>query len=114
VTSTRTKTTVDSAAAGGVGTATPPLTFEVRVDETVTAVCPHCGRPFADRTARDLHVGECHPSDRSAAEGDAYAAARDAERDALFYFHLRVVAALGVLYAVVVLLYMIALGGGFL
>jgi hypothetical protein len=99
---------------GAVGEWTATPAFEVRADETVTAACPYCGRPFADRTARDLHVGECHDDDWSAAERDAYAAARDAERDALFYFHLRVVAALGVLYAVTVLLYMVALGGGFL
>lgn len=91
----------------------PPET-EVRADETVAATCPHCGRPFADREARDLHVGDCHADAWSAAERDAYEVARDAERDALFYFHLRVVAALGVLYAVTVLLYMAALGGGFL
>jgi hypothetical protein len=86
------------------------LETDVRADESVVATCPHCGRPFADAEARDLHVGEHHGDACSASERDAYEAARDAERDALFYFHLRVVAALGVLYAVTVLLYMIALG----
>ncbi|WP_251341693.1 DUF7410 domain-containing protein [Haloplanus halophilus] len=86
----------------------------VRDDETVAAVCPYCRRPFAEREAHDLHLGERHADACSAAERDAYDAAREAERDALFYYHLRVVAALGVLYAVTVLLYMVALGGGFL
>jgi hypothetical protein len=95
------------------GTVTTPETA-VRADETVAAVCPYCRRPFAEREAHDLHVGERHAEACSAVERDAYAAAREAERDALFYFHLRVVAAIGVLYTITVLLYMIALGGGFL
>jgi hypothetical protein len=90
------------------------LETSVRADETVAAACPHCGRPFAEREARDLHVGEAHAGACSEAERDAYEAAREAERDALFYFHLRVVAALGVLYAATVLLYMVALGSDLL
>jgi hypothetical protein len=92
----------------------PPLETRVRADEAVAAACPHCGRPFATREARDLHVGDRHADACSTAEREAYEAARDDEREVLFYFHLRVVAALGVLYAVTVLLYMIALGGGVL
>jgi hypothetical protein len=86
----------------------------VRADETVAAVCPYCDRPFAAASARDLHVGEVHDAVRSPAETEAYERAREAERDDLFYYHLRVVAALGVVYAVTVLAYMMALGGGFL
>lgn len=81
---------------------------------TVAEWCPHCGRPFASAAARDLHVGEAHESACSAAERDAYEAAHDAERADLFYYHLRVVAALGVLYALTVLLYMVALGSDLL
>jgi len=62
----------------------------------VAAVCPYCDRPFAAASARDLHVGEVHDAVRSAAEAAAYERAREAERDDLFYYHLRVVAALGV------------------
>lgn len=86
----------------------------VHDDEAVEARCPHCDRPFGDERARDLHVGEVHAADCSEAERAAYEAARDEERDDLFYFHLRVVAALGVLYGLLVLLYMIALGSGIL
>lgn len=94
--------------------ATAALETTVRDDETPAAVCPHCGQPFADPTARDLHAGERHEDALSAAERDAYEAAREAERDDLFYFHLRVVAALAVLYAITVLLYMLALGSNLL
>jgi hypothetical protein len=83
---------------------------DVDGDDAVAATCPHCGRPFAETAGRDLHVGEVHPEACSSAERTAYEAAREAEREELFYFHLRVVVALGVLYALTVLLYMVVLG----
>jgi len=43
-------------------------------------------------------------------EAGAYEAAREEEDDELFFFHIRVVVALGVLYAVGIVLYMVALG----
>jgi hypothetical protein len=82
----------------------------VREDEAVAATCPYCDRPFGVESARDLHVGEVHSRVWSDEERRTYEAAREDERDDLFYFHLRVVAALGVLYAFIVLLYMLALG----
>lgn len=89
--------------------------FDVPPDaDTTAARCPYCERPFPETAARDLHVGEVHAEECTAAERDAHEAASDAERDDLFYFHLRVVAALGVLYGLVVVLYMVALGSGFL
>lgn len=90
--------------------AAPSLETTVHDGETPAAVCEYCGRPFGDAEAHDLHVGDVHADACSTAERDAYEAAREAERDELFYFHLRVVAALGVLYAFTVLLYMLALG----
>lgn len=106
---------MQSTAGGGHRTGTDrgaqrALETVVREDETAEFVCPHCDRPFTEQDARDLHVGETHFEACSDAERDAYEAAREAERDDLFYFHIRVVAALGVLYAVTVLLYMLALG----
>lgn len=76
--------------------------------------CPYCNRPFPTESARDLHRGEDHRLNCTDAELDAYEAAAEAEEAELFYFHLKVVAALGILYAAVVLLYMVALGSGFL
>lgn len=87
---------------------------EVRPGETVAARCPHCDQPFRGERARALHVGERHWDACTDEQRAAYETAREAERDDLFYFHLRVVAALGVLYGFVVLAYMIALGGGLL
>ncbi|MEF8856078.1 MAG: hypothetical protein V5A16_01515 [Haloplanus sp.] len=90
------------------------LETDVPPDVTVAATCPYCRRPFASADAHDLHVGDVHGAACSAAERADYEAAREAERDTLFYYHLRVVAALGVLYALTVLLYMVALGSDFL
>jgi hypothetical protein len=86
----------------------------VYADESVAAVCQHCGRPFSSEQARDLHVGETHETAATDAEMATFEDAEENERDDLFYFHLRVVAALGVLYGVLVLVYMAALGSGLL
>jgi hypothetical protein len=95
-------------------TSAPAPETAVRANETVAATCPYCDRPFASSSARDLHVGEVHDGPCDPDEQEAYERARAAERDDLFYYHLRVVVALGVLYAVTVLVYMIALGSDLL
>lgn len=82
-------------------------------DETVER-CPHCDRPFPEAASRDIHLGEEHRDILTEDQLAAHEAATAAEDDTLFYFHIKVVAILGVLYAAVVLLYMIALGSGFL
>ena len=86
----------------------------VRDDESVAGACPYCDRAFGTQAAYDLHVGEVHEDACSTSEHEAYADALAAEEDELFYFHLRVVAALAALYTVLVLVYMVALGSGFL
>ncbi|WP_323675514.1 hypothetical protein [Halorubellus sp. PRR65] len=91
-----------------------PLETLVRDGESVAGTCPYCDRPFATRAALDLHVGDVHADACSASEREAYADALAAEEDELFYFHLRVVAGLAALYTVLVLVYMVALGSGFL
>jgi hypothetical protein len=72
-------------------------------------VCPYCDRAFRAADTLALHVGERHADVQSEAERAAHESAREAEGDDLFMYHLRVIAALGVLYAVLVLLYMIVL-----
>lgn len=90
--------------------------LETRVDdpERVAATCRYCGRPFASTDAHDLHVGDAHADACTDREREAHERAAAAEDDSLFYFHLKVVAALAALYTVLVLLYMIALGSGLL
>jgi hypothetical protein len=75
-------------------------------DDEQPAVCPHCGRPFPTARQVDLHVGERH--DPSEAERAAYEAAHEDEEDDLFLFHLKVLFALGAVYAAFVVLAVVA------
>jgi hypothetical protein len=69
--------------------------------------CPRCGRPFRREQYRDLHLADHDLESLSELEREAHRAARDAEDDDLFLFHLKIVAALAILYAVLVLAYMV-------
>ena len=100
--------------AAGRGVDRAGLETLVRDGESVAGTCPYCDRPFGTQAAYDLHVGDVHEDVCSTSEHEAYADALAAEDDELFYFHLRVVAGLAVLYTVLVLVYMVALGSGFL
>ncbi|MFB6219804.1 MAG: DNA-binding protein [Halolamina sp.] len=71
--------------------------------------CPHCGRPFTDDRPLALHVGETHRGTLDSAEEERYESAREAEDEDLFIFHLKMVVVLGILYAAVVLGYMITI-----
>lgn len=62
------------------------------------ARCPYCDRPFRTPDLRALHIGERHPDRATDAEQTAYETARDAESDAMFIFHLKVIAALILIY----------------
>lgn len=78
---------------------------EVRVPDDETGVrCPECGRPFRNERLRALHVGDLH--DATDEQLEAYEEAREAERADLFYYHLKVVAALVAVYAFFMLTYM--------
>lgn len=76
----------------------------VEPDETPVATCPYCDRPFRAKRLRVLHVGEAHADEWTAAEREAYEAAVDEEEDELFLYHLKVVAALGTVYAAFIIL----------
>ena len=71
------------------------------------ARCPRCGRPFGREQYRDLHLADHGLESLSELERTAYEAARDAEEDDLFRFHLQIVGALALIYAVFVLAYMV-------
>lgn len=81
--------------------------------ETPAARCERCDRPFTSERALHLHRGEVH-DDLTAEEAEAYAAASEAERDDLFFFHIQVVVVLGVLYALGVVVYMVVLGNNWI
>lgn len=79
--------------------------FRVPEGET-PARCPHCGRPFRTDQLRTLHLGVDHPESVTDDQREAYEAAREAEADDLFVYHLKTVAALVALYAFLLLGYM--------
>lgn len=85
---------------------TRSVDWDVPVDEDPVR-CPRCGRPFRREQYRDLHLGDHGPESLSELERTAYEAARDAEDDDLFLFHLKIVGVLAILYAVLVLAYMV-------
>ena len=97
------------------------MTFDHPTPETVVppgeappARCPYCDRPFRTEHRRDLHLGDAHADGLSPAERERHEAAREAEADELFGYHAKVVMTLGGLYSVLVILYMVAFGTGFL
>ncbi|MFB6152960.1 MAG: C2HC-type zinc finger protein [Halodesulfurarchaeum sp.] len=88
----------------------PPATT-VPPDEEPAARCPYCNRPFATDRLATLHLGETHPSELSEAEREAVIAARDEESDDLFVLHLKVIAALVVVFFAIAYLYVFVLSG---
>ncbi|NEU58050.1 hypothetical protein FXF75_15275 [Halorussus sp. MSC15.2] len=80
---------------------------EVRVpDDETPARCPHCRRPFRSERLRALHLGDFHGEDCSTDQREAYEDALEAEREDLFLYHLKVVAALVGVYAFFFLTYL--------
>lgn len=80
---------------------------DLRVPDGETpARCPHCRRPFRTARLRDLHVGDVHPDEWTDDQRAAYESARESERDDLFLYHLKAIAALVATYAVFLLTYM--------
>ena len=74
------------------------IDVELPADERPTARCPYCERPFRSERLRALHVGDRHPERCTDAERADYEAAREDESDDLFVYHLKVIAALVVLF----------------
>lgn len=74
-------------------------------DEEIAARCPYCDRPFLEQRLHDLHLGEVHSDELMDDERDAFERAHRSEEGELFFFHLRVVIALGVVYSMSVIGY---------
>lgn len=72
--------------------------FDVPPDETPVAACPYCDRPFRSEHLAALHLGEEHPEESTSEEHEAYEEAVAAEDDELFIYHLKVIAALVVVF----------------
>ena len=88
--------------------------FVVPRGETPEETCRLCGRPFTSERALALHLGERHEADLGEVEAAAFEQATALEDDELFVYHAKVVGALGAIYSVTVILYMIAFSSGFI
>jgi hypothetical protein len=83
--------------------------FQVPDGEEPAATCERCGRPFPTTMHHDLHLGEVHAEDLTERERECYEDALETETDELFVYHMKVIAALASMYAVLVLVYMVVL-----
>ena len=69
--------------------------------ETSPERCPYCEEPFHTERLLALHLGEVHEKSLTDDERAAYDDAYEAESDELFVYHIKVIAALIVVYFVV-------------
>ena len=80
----------------------------VPADETPAMTCSYCGRPFARERHGVLHVVEAHPDRATERERERYDAVSEEESNDLFIYHLKVMFALGALYAAFVIASIVA------
>lgn len=90
--------------------ATVPPETDVPEDDQPVPRCPYCDRPFRRERERDLHVGEQHGDACTDEERTAYERADDEEVDELFLYHMKVVAAIALIYSGFVIVYMVLAG----
>jgi hypothetical protein len=72
--------------------------IDVPDNETPSALCSYCERPFSSEHLLDLHLGEEHDDVISEEERERFQAAYDDEGDELFVYHLKIIAALVLLF----------------
>lgn len=77
-------------------------------EEPIT--CKFCDRPFRTDRHRNLHIAEWHEDEATSIDEESIQSAKEAEADDLYFYHLKVVFALGAIYSISVILYMVALG----
>ena len=96
-----------------LASADPPRpTVDVPPGEVPAATCRHCDRPFRTERALALHLAGVHPDALDPTERAAAERAAELEQDDLFYYHAKVVGALGAIYSITVIVYMVAFSSG--
>lgn len=82
-------------------------------DATATedAACPYCGREFARRDYRDLHLGVDHEGELTDGERERYETALAEEERQLRLFRYKALGLLVLVYFGFVILYAFSLGG---
>ncbi|WP_435119769.1 DUF7410 domain-containing protein [Halolamina sp. C58] len=86
-----------------------PIHPDVRLTDERESVqrCPYCDRPFSDDRAHDLHLGEKHGERLGESERTRYEDASEEEEEEIFIFHIKMVVLIGIMWAAVVMLYMV-------
>jgi hypothetical protein len=77
---------------------TAEIEMAVPPDETPSAHCPYCDRPFATEELCVLHLGDSHQDEWTETEREEHEDAYKTESDALFIYHMKVIIALVVLF----------------
>jgi hypothetical protein len=70
---------------------TAEIEMAVPSDETPSAHCPYCGRPFATEQLCVLHLGDSHQDEWTDMEREEHEDAYKTESDELFIYHLKVI-----------------------
>jgi hypothetical protein len=85
-----------------------PIHPDVRLSDSHESVqqCPYCERPFSSTRTHDLHLGEKHAERLGETEHIQYEEASEEEEEELFIYHIKMVVLIGILWAGVVVLYM--------
>ena len=86
-----------------------PIHPDVRLSDSHKNVqqCPYCDRPFSSDRTHDLHLGEKHAEQLGETERVRYEDASEEEEEEIFIFHIKMVVLIGILWAAVVMLYMV-------
>lgn len=86
-----------------------PIHPAVRLSDSRESVqqCPYCDRPFSSDRTHDLHLGEKHEQRLAESERTRYEDASQEEEEEIFIFHIQMVVLIGILWAAVVMLYMV-------
>lgn len=72
--------------------------YDVPDDETPTATCPYCNRPFASEELAIYHVGVEHAHECTDEELEAFEDERDGEEFDLMTFHVKITVAVFLTY----------------
>lgn len=85
--------------------------FDVPSEETPTATCQYCGRPFRTDRYATYHLGVAHPDELTEAEREAVEDEREDEEFDLFTFHVKAAVAVFLTYFMFTFLYALVWAG---
>lgn len=86
-----------------------PIHPDVRLSDSQESIqrCPYCDRPFSSDRSHDLHLGEKHAERLTETERTRHEDAHEEEEEEMFIYHIKMVVLIGILWAGVVVLYMV-------